>query len=299
MLNKNLKISLLIIVILIFFLGCLIPIRSVFVSDVDDKSTLSSAPSNVDTSISDTDSEDKCESSLGTFYPNEETTDEDPDSGYDSEGSESDEEINLDIDVPTFTEPSIDPEIPEEPSDIIDDLEIHLYNDYADDFNLIDGAKYLNDIATLLQKYAPEGLRISAGCAMAYTEGGSGKKGIYAHTNNCFGIRAYASWEGYVYARSTGKVYKDYATAVAYGANDFFRAYRSMEESVQDYVRLMTSSYYGQVINAADDAGYFNYVLAKGYGEAHLSSTWLYVVDLYELTQYNGYIKDGDIYENE
>ena len=170
--------------------------------------------------------------------------------------------------------------------DIIE-LPVVLYNQHKEGFNMIDGADYLNDIATLLQKYAPKELRISAGCAMAYTEGGSGKKGLYTLTNNCFGIKAYSNWTGHVYSRSTGKVYKDYQTAKAYGAEGLFRAYNSMEESVVDYIELMTHSYYDEVLNVSSDAEYFNYVLQKGYGEFELYSTWLYVVDLYDLTQYN------------
>ncbi len=185
------------------------------------------------------------------------------------------------------TDDSYDELTPEEVSDIVDNLSIRLYNDYAEGFNLVDGETYIQDIAELLKKYAPEGFRISAGCAMAYTEGGSGKKGIYANTNNCFGIRAYSSWSGYVYARSTGLVYKDYSTAVSYGAYDFFRAYETIEESVKDYIMLMTSPRYEAVLRMDNDADYFNYVLDKGYGELHMVNTWLYLVDLYDLTQYN------------
>ena len=60
--------------------------------------------------------------------------------------------------------------------DIITDITVKLYNHHQEGFNPIDGEEYIKDIAALLTKYAPEGLRIGCGCAMAYTEGGAGNK---------------------------------------------------------------------------------------------------------------------------
>ena len=171
--------------------------------------------------------------------------------------------------------------------DIITTLEVKLYNDTSAGFNSIDGRAYLEDIVMYLRMYAPDNMLISAAAAMSYTEGGAGKMGVYTRTNNCFGIRAYASWDGYVYARSTGLVYKDYQTAIKYGASDFFRAYDSMEESVADYVRLMPGDYYCEVLNAVTPDEYFAYVLSKGYGEKELHSMWMYVVHLYNLSDYD------------
>ena len=171
--------------------------------------------------------------------------------------------------------------------DIITTLEVKLYNDTSAGFNLIDGRKYIEDIISYLKLYAPEGMFYSAASAMAYTEGGSGKSGVYTATNNCFGIRAYSSWDGYVYARSTGKVYKDYQTAVQCGASDFFRAYDSMEDSVKDYIKLISGDYYCAALETETPADYLAYVLSKGYGEAELHNMWLGVINIYDLTQYD------------
>ena len=182
--------------------------------------------------------------------------------------------------LPPVVEPEVVP-------DIITTIEVKLYNDHPDDFNLVDGRAYLEDIVGYLRQYAPDGMLISAASAMAYTEGGAGKKGVYPYTNNCFGIRAYSSWNGYVYSRSTGLVYKDYDTAVSYGASDFFRAYNSMEESVIDYINLISGNYYNKVLETNSPAEYFSYVLSKGYGEPELYEMWLGVMDIYDLTQYD------------
>lgn len=181
--------------------------------------------------------------------------------------------------VPPLIEPEVLP-------DIIT-LEVKLYNEHKKDYNLIDGRKYIEDIISYLKLYAPEGMFYSAASAMAYTEGGAGKKGVYTATNNCFGIRAYSSWGGYVYARSTGKVYKDYETAKKYGASDFFRAYDSMEDSVKDYIKLISGNYYCAALEAETPSDYLAYVLSKGYGEAELHSMWLGVINIYDLTQYD------------
>lgn len=191
------------------------------------------------------------------------------------------------FDLPTVVKPPVErPKVEQVTSDIIK-VNVKLYNEHSEGFNPEDGAMYIYDIAALLHKYAPEGMRISAGCAMAYTEGGSGKMGVYAVTNNCFGIRATPQWDGWVYARNQGIVYKDYSTAKANGGADFFCAYPTMEESVAHYVRLISGDYYNHAFTYDNDHDYLQYILSKGYGEAHLLDTWLYLIKMYNTTQYN------------
>ena len=190
-------------------------------------------------------------------------------------------------DLPTIIKPPVERPVETVENSKTIKVKVRLYNDHSEGFNQVDGAAYLYDIAALLHKYAPEGMRISAGCAMAYTEGGSGKAGVYAITNNCFGIRATAQWEGWVYARNQGIVYKDYKTAVANGGSDFFCAYATMEESVMHYVRLISGDYYNHAFTYDNDHDYLEYILSKGYGESHLLETWLYLIKMYNTTQYN------------
>lgn len=201
------------------------------------------------------------------------------------------EEVSLETDnsetesVPEETIPT-EPEKPVELPDIIT-VDVKLYNEYSENFNPEDGMKYLNDIKFYLEKYAPDGMYLSAASAMSYTEGGSGKKGVYRTTNNCFGIRATPQWDGYVFARSTCKVYKDYATAMKYGASDLFRAYDSMEDSVKDYVALISGDYYCGALQTESPKEYLRYILNKGYGEDHLLGMWLGVIDIYDLYEFD------------
>lgn len=220
--------------------------------------------------------------------------------------------ISTDVDTPEAITPIIvpsmnvpplvfypRPEMPQAPVDnpeppipgIIDGdyviVDVKFYNNAQEGFNQVDGREYLDDIAALLKKHAPDNLLISAGCAMSYTEGGAGKKGVYAYTNNCFGIRATSGWDGWVFARNTGKVYINWETAIKHGGEDLFKAYPTMEDSVKDYIAHMTGSYYNAVLGMTSEADYFTYVLSKGYGEAHMLETWLYIVNLYDLAQYN------------
>ncbi len=193
--------------------------------------------------------------------------------------------IEPQYDLPTIVKLPVERPKEEEP-DIIK-VKVRLYNEFQEGFNMDDGSNYIRDIAGYLHKHAPEGLHISAGCAMAYTEGGSGKKGVYSLTNNCFGIRATSQWDGWVFARNQGVVYKDYATAVANGGSDFFCAYPTMEESVMHYCRLISGSYYNGAFQYESDRDYLAYILSKGYGEEHLLDTWLSIIRLYNTTQYN------------
>ncbi len=197
----------------------------------------------------------------------------------------------IDDDVSEDIQDEIIEDVPLQPEEevIIQDIvtvEVKLYNNNREGFNLVDGREYLEDIVSYLKMHAPDNLLISAAATMSYTEGGSGKAGVYTVTNNCFGIRAYSSWKGYVYARSTGKVYKDYETAKAYGASDFFRAYDSMEDSVKDYINLMCGDYYKDVLTVSSPDEYFAFVLSKGYGEAELYDMWLSVLNLYKINEW-------------
>lgn len=190
-------------------------------------------------------------------------------------------------DLSTTIKPPVERPVVEQPQSDIIKVNVRLYNDHSTGFNPVDGNAYIYDIAAMLHKHAPEGMRISAGCAMAYTEGGSGKQGVYAATNNCFGIRATSKWEGWVYARNQGRVYKDYQTAVRNGGADFFCAYPTMEESVMHYVRLISGDYYNKAFTYDNDRDYLNYILSKGYGEESLLNVWLSLINMYDTTKYN------------
>lgn len=192
------------------------------------------------------------------------------------------------IDSLTVITPPITPIKLEEPEPDIITLDVYLYNDHDTEFNKIDGEEYLLDIIVQLYRYAPDDLHVSAAAAMSYTEGGAGKQGVYKQTNNCFGITAGPTWTGYVYDRTAKVVYKDYETAKKYGAgSDLFRAYNSMEESVKDYISLVTGNYYKDCLTTDCPEEYLMSLLEKGYGEAHSYSVWLAVMHMYNLKDYD------------
>ncbi len=256
-------------------------------SSVEESDTTVSVEEDTTSEMEESQVESEIDSSEESTITEEEVSD--LEESVDSETSISDNETSEEESEPDrFPQGVIPPQDPEETiPDIITDLNVVLYNSESTDYNPIDGRRYIEDIVYYLDKYAPEGMFISAASAMAYTEGGAGKKGIYVSTNNCFGIRAYSNWDGYVYSRSTGRVYKDYKTAMMYGAKDNFRAYDCMEDSVKDYVALISTDYYNTALTKDTPAEYIDYILKQGYGEYELYDMWLYLIDLYDLEQYD------------
>ena len=185
--------------------------------------------------------------------------------------------------------------VPESLPNIIKTIEVRLFNDHKLDFNLIDGRAYLDVVSIYLHKYAPEGMYLSAALAQAYTEGGAGKAGVYTLTNNCFGITATPSWEGYVFSRTTQLVYKDYSTAKAYGATDLFRAYDSIEDSVIDYVSLIQTERYDEALFTTSPKEYLSHLLNNGYGEKESLYVWMEMIDLYDLHEVDSLRETEDV----
>lgn len=183
------------------------------------------------------------------------------------------------------------------PPDIITNLNVVIYNYHSTGYNTEDAIIYLNDIKYYLDLYAPKGMWKSAVMAQAYTEGGAGKdRGVYARTNNCFGITAGPGWTGYVYARNTGRVYKDYATAMRYGESqrtyggggpNLFRAYDSIESSVKDYIILISTTSYAGALETNSPERYLQYLLNRRYGEQYMYYTWTSLIHKFNLKQYD------------
>jgi peptidoglycan hydrolase FlgJ len=77
---------------------------------------------------------------------------------------------------------------------------------------------------------------------------------VAAGSNNLFGIKAGASWDG---ARTVVAT-REYADGVAYSERAAFRAYASVAESFDDYARLIgTAPRYAAVREAGADSGRF------------------------------------------
>lgn len=135
--------------------------------------------------------------------------------------------------------------------------------------------EYIETVYNSLREHAPRGMWISAVLAQAYTEGGAGRYGIYARTNNCFGVTAGNSWAGRVFYGPTGQYYGNVAAARRAGAGAMlFRVYDNIENSVIDYVRLIENSGYRGALDAASPEEYLSYLLKRGYGEYQMLYTW-------------------------
>lgn len=100
--------------------------------------------------------------------------------------------------------------------------------------------------------------------AQAALETGWGRHGLQTgnerSANNLFGIKATGSWKGHQVSRVTTEV----IDGVAIRQVADFRAYASIEESFNDYVRLLKDNHrYADVINAGDDTQGFAKALAN------------------------------------
>ena len=171
-----------------------------------------------------------------------------------------------------------------------DTITVRIYDAAESGFNRADAFAYLADIyeAILASPLAPDALahlQLPAILAQAYTEGGAGKRGVYRSTNNCFGVRAGPAHKGPVYARDRARVYASYSAARAAGATDLFRAYTSIQESVDDYISLiLTSPLYKKALDTPTPKKYLQRLTAAGYGNPDMVSTWVYIIKLFNLT---------------
>ena len=149
--------------------------------------------------------------------------------------------------------------------------------------------EYIRDIAAALKRSAtPNGLLCSVACAMAYTEGGAGRSGVYTKTNNCFGIKATPTWEGLVYSRVQGEIYISYKEARSHGSSaDLFRVYVDIESSVKDYISLISGDYYCEALSATTTEEYISILLGKGYGSPYMKNVWTQIIRRFNLERYD------------
>ncbi len=124
--------------------------------------------------------------------------------------------------------------------------------------------------------------------AHCYSESGAGGYfgGLYTVTNNCFGIRAFSTWDGYVFCRDNGKVYVNYECAARHG-NDLFRAYDSIEASLDDYIRVVSNPLYEPARNAATPEEALRLLAACGYYEPAYCDTIISIMHRFNLKQHD------------
>ena len=142
---------------------------------------------------------------------------------------------------------------------------------------------FFYDIMQQCGELRSTGIPLSALLAQAYTEGGAGRYGIDTKSNNLFGIMAIPTWKGNVYGKETQTVYDCYKCAKRAGNKYIFRVYPTMQESIQDYITLITTSpRYKTALNQPADI-YLKELLKNGYGERYMHNVWLSVIKQHEL----------------
>ena len=119
---------------------------------------------------------------------------------------------------------------------------------------IISGSDFARKFAVAAARVDLKGIPPSFALSVAALETGWGAGKVFKNTNNLFSITAGSSWRGVTFTASTGFV---------------FRVYNSLEESIADFVRLIsTSKLYGKAYDAArngNSAGFFAGLQQAGY----------------------------------
>ena len=162
-------------------------------------------------------------------------------------------------------------------------IRVNIYDRAAEKLNAEDGNYFFADLIGICKTYSLDDIPLEALLAQAYTEGGAGKQGVYRMSNNLFGIRAGRIWDGYVYSRDLGKTFISFDAACKAGGRDLFRAYEDMEESVNDYIKLIRNSnlYRGALGKSAKR--YLKHLVEHGYGSEDMVDVWMSVIKTFKL----------------
>lgn len=133
--------------------------------------------------------------------------------------------------------------------------------------------------------------------AQAIWESGWGTSTLATEANALFGIRAYGGWDGMVYDRSEKVLYKNWAEIkavkgeayVAANTLNFWRAYSSWQESVNDHSDLFnTMSIYENLRGNYDYLSCCTLVVSDGYcGVASYTDCLVSLIRQYDLESYN------------
>ena len=157
-------------------------------------------------------------------------------------------------------------------------------SDYKNPANISgDHLDFINSIkAGAVKSYNEYGVLPSLTLAQAICESGWGKSAI---GNNIFGIKAGSSWTGKVKRvqtseqRSDGSYYKIYAN---------FRDYDSIDESIMDHAKLLSTDNYKRVIAAKNYKEACQAVKACGYATSlSYANTLINIIEQYGLDQWD------------
>ena len=153
-------------------------------------------------------------------------------------------------------------------------------------------SEFIPTIAPIVQKVNKEKgypLFSSVVIAQAICESGWGQSSIMMKANAIFGIKATSSWKGKVYNARTKECYD----GVSYtDITACFRAYDSLEESIEDYFDLITGlSRYKKAIKSESPKACITAIKNGGYATSPTYiETIMSIINSNDLTKYDTYV---------
>lgn len=147
---------------------------------------------------------------------------------------------------------------------------------------------FIKEIASLVGKYPSDFLN-SIAIAQACLESFFGRSDLAANANNYFGIKSGGDWKGDVYYKNTQE---DDGRGKLSTIKAGFRKYKSMEESVKDHARFLTSTpwrseYYKDVINAKTPELQAQALTGTYATDTRYKAKLMDIINTYNLKQYD------------
>lgn len=158
--------------------------------------------------------------------------------------------------------------------------------------------EFISKIAPIIESVNEERgnpLFSSVVIAQACLETAYGKSNLMMKANAIFGIKAFESWKGKTYSAKTREVYDGNPVTIT----DKFRAYDSIEESVEDYFNLIcTSERYRKALATESPRACITEIKKGGYAtDPEYISLVMNIIDSYNLKMYDRREDEGDIYK--
>ena len=144
--------------------------------------------------------------------------------------------------------------------------------------------EFINKIAPLIQKYAPQySIKVcSPIIAQAFIESRYGESGLAKQAHNYFGLKCGSKWDGKYVVKKTNE---EYTTGTLTEISAAFRAYDSMEEGVKGYFEFINKQRYQNLKGITDPRMYCETIKADGYATSSTYVTTLMnCINTYNLT---------------
>lgn len=159
--------------------------------------------------------------------------------------------------------------------------------------------RFINSVAPLVQKYAPQyGIKVhSPIIAQAVLESGWGKSKLSAQYFNFFGLKCGSKWTGKSVNMTTKE---EYSPGTKTTIKDNFRVYESIEDGVKGYFEFLQLERYHNLKGITDPRKYLETIKADGYATPSSYVTELMkVIETYDLTKYDKGENDMTMFKSE